>query len=630
MKNRLLFIVLAAGLSTNVAYAQSDFNFPIEGGNPYTHNIGAVLDHSANTAFYCHADPDEKVVAYTGEAGDVEFAGARIYACGNTEYQNPSGTAFLVNGKYLYGAVLSYDGHPGYDFSPNSGSEAFMVAPSEGILKIPASDPINGDNNQKSPWCGWHTLMIDHGEGWTTWFLHGEEELLVDIPPGYEEELDCSVDTEQTEDIILDERFPAGSRFARVGSFPSVGFHLHFELRKDGKVVDPYGWEWSTKDPIASNQQALVLPGNPILWSGYTRPKISSVDIQPTQDEEYVITVVGNGFSPGSLIALWDESGTWRGTPGDQALEGTTVIQGTIDADTILGSETTGDLSSLFVKVKLPQGPRSLPRQISDETEPDEPIAAESEPEEVEDEPVCSFPDLNATSESDDHWARSYIEALCRIRIFSGDTGIARPNDPINRAEFVKLLVESLDYQDGLDADLEQAVTENPFSDVQATDGNVQWYIRHVEYAKEMGLVSGFEDGTFRPSNPITRAEAAKILLISFKLTPDQNDEETQDNLGEPNLLGSVAEEYLQLQEACANEDVCEEVSSEFTDVADQHNDWFYYYVYGVREAGTMTGYTDESGNPTGRFGPLDVLRRSESAKLLCLTFLGEKSCEKR
>ena len=39
------------------------------------------------------------------------------------------------------------------------------------------------------------------------------------------------------------------------------------------------------------------------------------------------------------------------------------------------------------------------------------------------------------------------------------------------------------------------------------------WYTRAVEFVTEAGLMQGYEDGSFRPNDSLTRAEAATILM---------------------------------------------------------------------------------------------------------------------
>lgn len=41
---------------------------------------------------------------------------------------------------------------------------------------------------------------------------------------------------------------------------------------------------------------------------------------------------------------------------------------------------------------------------------------------------------------------------------------------------------------------------------------NDAWYSRAVEFVTERGLMFGYDDGTFRPNDKLTRAEAAIIL----------------------------------------------------------------------------------------------------------------------
>lgn len=39
------------------------------------------------------------------------------------------------------------------------------------------------------------------------------------------------------------------------------------------------------------------------------------------------------------------------------------------------------------------------------------------------------------------------------------------------------------------------------------------WYAKAIEFVTERGLMTGYEDGTFRPNDRLTRAEAATILV---------------------------------------------------------------------------------------------------------------------
>lgn len=50
------------------------------------------------------------------------------------------------------------------------------------------------------------------------------------------------------------------------------------------------------------------------------------------------------------------------------------------------------------------------------------------------------------------------------------------------------------------------------------------WYTKAVEFVTERGLMTGYEDGTFRPNDHLTRAEAATILKRFIEKMEDDYD----------------------------------------------------------------------------------------------------------
>ena len=77
-----------------------------------------------------------------------------------------------------------------------------------------------------------------------------------------------------------------------------------------------------------------------------------------------------------------------------------------------------------------------------------------------------------------------------------------KPNNVVNRAELLKILIASLGVSD--------LNGRNCFPDVAD-----QWFAPYVCYAKSQGWVSGYADGTFRPSEPVNKVEAIKMLVNS-------------------------------------------------------------------------------------------------------------------
>ncbi len=81
------------------------------------------------------------------------------------------------------------------------------------------------------------------------------------------------------------------------------------------------------------------------------------------------------------------------------------------------------------------------------------------------------------------------------------------PNASITRAEALKVLFKAK-------GETLTASASSHFPDVAST----AWFADYVAYAKKQGLIQGYADGTFRPNNPITRAEFVKIISVLHQL----------------------------------------------------------------------------------------------------------------
>jgi len=105
-----------------------------------------------------------------------------------------------------------------------------------------------------------------------------------------------------------------------------------------------------------------------------------------------------------------------------------------------------------------------------------------------------SFSDVSATA-----WYATAVKTLASIGVINGYTdGTFRPNNNVTRAEFVTMLV-NLTGATGSDVS---------FSDVSAK----HWARNAIAAASANGWVNGYTDGTFRPGNNITRAEAVVVM----------------------------------------------------------------------------------------------------------------------
>ena len=109
-------------------------------------------------------------------------------------------------------------------------------------------------------------------------------------------------------------------------------------------------------------------------------------------------------------------------------------------------------------------------------------------------------------------WCNNAISTLSNMGIIDGYAdGTFRPYGKITRAQFAKMAVGFF----------ETATKEYQgyYSDVPED----AWYTDYVEAASRVGLIQGFQDGTFRPDANITRAQACVIVNRALNRKPDED-----------------------------------------------------------------------------------------------------------
>lgn len=116
--------------------------------------------------------------------------------------------------------------------------------------------------------------------------------------------------------------------------------------------------------------------------------------------------------------------------------------------------------------------------------------------------------DFTDVSRSD--WFNNAISTLTNAGILSGYAdGSFRPNESITRAELVKIAVAFYGSDAAVDAD---------FNDTED-----HWADMFINAAYGLGFVNGYEDGSFRPDQAVTRAEAMKIINRTLGRYPTKN-----------------------------------------------------------------------------------------------------------
>lgn len=109
------------------------------------------------------------------------------------------------------------------------------------------------------------------------------------------------------------------------------------------------------------------------------------------------------------------------------------------------------------------------------------------------------------------HWAEKTINKWRQKSLVGGyPDGTFKPDRKLTRAEFVALVNRAFNYT-------KEAAVQ--FTDVSSEE----WYIADIAKAVAAGYINGYPDGTFRPDQIITRQEVAAILtrILSLEETTE-------------------------------------------------------------------------------------------------------------
>ena len=173
-----------------------------------------------------------------------------------------------------------------------------------------------------------------------------------------------------------------------------------------------------------------------------------------------------------------------------------------------------------------------------------------------------SFSDVN----SGDWFYDNVMDAANNGYVSGYPDGTFKPNDSTTRAEFASMIAKAMGYES------EPSDSDTMFPDVP----NDFWAKAAINFCAQNGIIEGYDDGTFKPNQTITRQEAAAILNNAFDLAEKYgiSDEQFPDD-------GKIA-------------------------------NWASDHVYAAKASGLMNGDKD-----TGNFRPTDTIKRCEAASIL-------------
>ena len=134
-------------------------------------------------------------------------------------------------------------------------------------------------------------------------------------------------------------------------------------------------------------------------------------------------------------------------------------------------------------------------------------------------------------------WYNHAVSTLSAMGIVKGDSqGKFNPNAPITRAEFAAIAARFDDKAN---------TTAVDFSDIAS-----HWAKNEISAAANNGWINGYTDGTFRPNNKITRAEAMTLVNRVLKRLPETAEDLRNDMIKWSDNSDTSAWYYLAVQEA--------------------------------------------------------------------------------
>lgn len=259
----------------------------------------------------------------------------------------------------------------------------------------------------------------------------------------------------------------------------------------------------------------------------------------------------GGGGGGGSSISIKLDKDTVSGVVGDK-IKVTATVKGstakptwtssnedvaTVDGD---GNITFVGKGTATVKVKVNGVVKNIPVTVKEATATPTPVPTVKPTE---------APVINT------EYTKPYASGY--------DDGSFLPNNNITRGELAAMIAR-LSYGD----DLPDGMYQASFPDVDSD----AWFNKYIGYLEDKDVLSGYEDGTFRPMDTITRGEISAVI--------------------------ARAQRYDLIS-----------YNGIFTDVTE--NDWAKDYIETLADKNIVSGYED------GTFGPYSPLTRAEAVAII-------------
>ena len=267
-------------------------------------------------------------------------------------------------------------------------------------------------------------------------------------------------------------------------------------------------------DTVNLNSISDKIPGDKVTISGNTTfPEISIKVISPNKTVLYITTLIGGDFTKTFTLPKDAESGTYEVVAGVGTTIDTTsfVVTSSSQAKII----SIDEVSVKTTAKKAPQLPSKVTVRYENGTSEQVTVTWDSI------DPAQYAQAGTFTVEGVVAGTSIKAKATITVTTAGGNTGGGTiPTIPSTPEP---------DEPEEETSEPDEPEEETPESDVPEDDliyfsdlESVPWAKESIEALASQGIVSGPGDGTFRPSNKVTRAEFIKMLMMAFDLV-DKN-----------------------------------------------------------------------------------------------------------
>lgn len=229
--------------------------------------------------------------------------------------------------------------------------------------------------------------------------------------------------------------------------------------------------------------------------------------------------------------------------------------------------------------------------------------------------------DMPKFSDIDNHWSKEEVkEAMLKGYIDASEN--FRPKDSITRAEFAKIVcnVFGLDTSDKY---INDNKLEEPFNDVKKGDWHYNYIVSLYNFEGTKGLVIGGYDGdVFKPSNKITRQEAAKMIAAAYDkkisalgVATDKNKYENDDKFS-VDLTSKGKDGIVDVKTKINDQEISRDIKTKFKDDKEIAA-WADESIATLSGDGNISSLKIIGGNPDGTFKPKSEINRAEAISML-------------